>query len=214
MQRNKATAFKNNAPFINCVSKINGVKIDNTEDLDVVMPMYNLLEYSTNYRKTTGSLWNYYRDEPNDPLSSGSESFKYKTGITGNTYNVGDVEEGYDANKVGKNETELVIPLKHLNNFWRSLNTPLINCEVELILTWSKNCVLADMTLDAYADPAILAPSGAKIKITDTKLYVQVVTFLKENDTKLLEQLKTRFKKTTKWNKCRSEITIQPQNNN
>ena len=70
------------------------------------------------------------------------------------------------------------------------------------------------MTLDAYADPAILAPSGAKTKITDTKLYVQVVTFSKENDTKLLEQLKTRFKKTTKWNKCRSEITIQPQNNN
>ena len=57
--------FKNNAPFINCVSKINGVKIDNAEDLDVVMPMYNLLEYSKNYKKTTGSLWNYYRDEPN-----------------------------------------------------------------------------------------------------------------------------------------------------
>ena len=57
--------FKNNAPFINCISKINGVKIDNGEDLDVVMPMYNLLEYSKNYRNTTGSLWNYYRDEPN-----------------------------------------------------------------------------------------------------------------------------------------------------
>ena len=63
---NKNLAFKNNAPFINCISKINGVKIDNAEDLDVVMPMYNLLEYSKNYRKTTGSLWNYYRDEPSD----------------------------------------------------------------------------------------------------------------------------------------------------
>ena len=52
--------FKNNAPFINCISKINGVKIDKAEDLDAVMPMYNLLEYSKNYRKTTGSLWNYY----------------------------------------------------------------------------------------------------------------------------------------------------------
>ena len=67
-KRNKSVAFKNNAPFINCISKINGIKIDNAEDLDVVMPMYNLLEYSKNYRKTTGSLWNYYRDEPNNPL--------------------------------------------------------------------------------------------------------------------------------------------------
>ena len=67
-KRNKAITFKNNAPFINCISKLNGVKIDNAEDLDVVMPMYNLLEYSKNYRKTTGSLWNYYRDEPTDPL--------------------------------------------------------------------------------------------------------------------------------------------------
>ena len=84
-KRNKNIAFKNNAPFINCISKINGVKIDNAEDLDVVMPMYNLLEYSKNYRKTTGSLWNYYRDEPSNPLSSNSESFKYKTSIVGKT---------------------------------------------------------------------------------------------------------------------------------
>ena len=110
------------------------------------MPMYNLLEYSKNYRKTTGSLWNYYRGEPSDPFSSNSESFKYKTSITGNTYNAGDDEEGYDANKVGKNETELAIPLKHLSSLWRALNIPLINCEVELILTWLKNCVLVNMT--------------------------------------------------------------------
>ena len=58
----KKIVFKNNAPLINCISKTNGVKIDNAEDLDVVMPMYNLPEYSKNYRKTTGSLWNYYRD--------------------------------------------------------------------------------------------------------------------------------------------------------
>ena len=110
-KRNKATAFKDNAPFINCISKINGAKIDNAEDLDVVMPMHNLIEYSKNYRKTTGSLWNYYRDEPSDPLSSNSESFKYKTSITGNTYNVGDGEAGYNANRVSKNETEIVVPL-------------------------------------------------------------------------------------------------------
>ena len=76
-KRNKAMAFKNNAPLINCISKINGVQIDNAEEgLDVVMLMYNLLEYSKNYRKTTGGLWNYYRDEPSNTLSSNSESFK------------------------------------------------------------------------------------------------------------------------------------------
>ena len=116
VKRNKAVAFGNNAPFINCISKINGVQIDNAEDLDVVMPMYNFLEYSKNYRKTAGSLWNYYRDESSNPLSSNSESFKYKTSITGNTYNVGDGEAGYDAHKFGKNETEIVIPLKHLGD--------------------------------------------------------------------------------------------------
>ena len=163
-----------------------------------------MLECSKNYRKTTGSLWNYYRDEPSNPLSSDSESFKYKTSITGNTYNVGAGEAGYDANKVGKNETEVVIPLKHLSNFWRSLNIPLINCEVELILTWSKNCVLADMT-------ANVSPSGATFKITDTKLYVPVVTLSKEDDIKLLEQLKSGFKRTIKWNKFMSEMTIQPK---
>ena len=109
--------------------------------------MYNLLEYSKNYRKTTGSLRNYYRAKPSNPLSSNSESFKYKTSITGNTYNVGDSDDGYDADKVGKNETEVVIPVKHLSNFWRALNIPLIGCEIELILSWSKNCVFADMTV-------------------------------------------------------------------
>ena len=97
-KRNKSVAFKNNAPFINCISKINGVQIDNAEDLDVVMPMYNLLEYSKNYRKTTGTLWNYYRDELSYPFSSNSESFKQKTSITGNTYNLGVGDAGYDAN--------------------------------------------------------------------------------------------------------------------
>ena len=99
----KALHFKNNAPFINCISKINGVQIDNAEDLDVVMPMYSLLQYSKNYRKTTRRLWNYYRDEPCNLLSSNSESFKYKASITENIYNLVDGEADYNANKVGKN---------------------------------------------------------------------------------------------------------------
>ena len=102
--------------------------------------MFNLLEYSKHYRKTTGSQWNYYRDGPNDPLSSNFESFKYKTSITGNNYNVDEKITGddgnevdnpeCDANKVGKNETEVVIPLKPLSTLWRSLNIPLSNCGV------------------------------------------------------------------------------------
>ena len=119
-KRNKATAFKNNAPFINCISKINGVKIDNAEDLDVVMPMYNLLEYSKNYRKTTGSLWNYYRDEPSNPLSSNSESFKYKTSLKGKA----------PQNNDSLTNAKVVIPLKHLSNSWKILEIPLINCEL------------------------------------------------------------------------------------
>ena len=77
-KRNKSVVFKNNAPFINCISIINGVQIGNAENLEVVMPMYNLLEYSKSYRNTTGSLWNYYRDEPNNPLSSNSEFIQMK----------------------------------------------------------------------------------------------------------------------------------------
>ena len=217
-KRNKRVAFKNNAPFISCISKINGVQIDSAEDLNLVMPMCNLLEYSKNYRRITGSWWNYYRDELSDPRSCNSESFKYKTSITGNTYNVNAtifVDDGnqipnpnYDADKVGKNETEIVVPLKHLSNFWRTLNIPLINYVIELILSWSKNCALADMTVRAAGnnnDPqAIVASTGLEFQITDIKLYVPVVTLSKENDAKLLEQLKSEFKRTVKWNKYRS----------
>ena len=179
-KRNKNLVFKNNASFINCISKINGIKIDNAEDLDVVIPMYNLLEYSKNYRKTTCSLWNYYRDEPSNPLASNSESFKYKTSIVEKT----------PQNNDSLTNAKVVTPLKHLSNFWKSLAIPLVNCEVELILTWSKNYVLADMTVNAAANPTIVASSGATFKITDTKLCVPVVTLSKENDTQILEQLK------------------------
>ena len=193
-------------PFINCISKINGVKIDNAKDLDVVMLMYNLLEYSKKYRKATRSLWNYYRDRPSNPLSSNSESFKYKAGIAGKT------PEDNDS----LTNAKIVIPLKNLINFWMALNIPLVNCEVELILTWSKSCVLADMTTRNAegANLTIVDPSGATFKIKDKKMYVPVVTLSKENDTKLLEQLEIRFKRTIKWKKYRSKITIQPYNNN
>ena len=117
----KKLVFKNNAPFINCVSKINGVKIDNAEDLDFVMPMYNLLEYSKNYRKTTGSLWNYYKDEPNSSTDNNnithsilnSESFDYKANFMGN---------GVTNNNLTKNDVKVVVPLKFLEKFKYSIN--------------------------------------------------------------------------------------------
>ena len=123
-------AFKNNAPFISCLSKINGVLTENAEDVDVIMPMYNLLEYSKNYSKTPGSLWNYYRDELTDETNDNSgpnknvinsKSFKYKTSITGSTYNVTTTVNGYDANKEGTKEVEIAVSLKYLSNFWRTL---------------------------------------------------------------------------------------------
>ena len=106
-------------------------------------------------------------------LFSNTESFKYKTSITGNTYDGHDVDDDDDdANKVGENEIESVVPLKHLSNFWTTLNIPLINCEIELILTWSKTWALADMTARAPGNnndsSAIIAPIGLEFQITDT----------------------------------------------
>ena len=115
----------------------------------------------------------------------------------------------YDANKRGENKTEVFILLKHLINLWRSLEMPSITCEVELILTWSKNGALADMAADADANPAIVAPTGLKFQITDTSLYVPVVTLSTKDDNNFFEQLISGFKKTIKWNKYRSEMTNQ-----
>ena len=119
----------------------------------------------------------------------------------------------YDANKEGKNETEVLIPLKHLGNFWRSLEMPLIKCEVELIFTWSKNCAIADMAVDEDANAAVVAPTGLEFQIKDTKLYVPVVTLSKKDNNNFLDQLKSGFKRTIKWNKYRSEMTNQTKTN-
>ena len=119
----KGVAFKNWAPFTNCISEINNIQIDNCKDIDIVMPLYNLLEYSDNYAKTSGSLWQYYRDEPNNNLAD-SESFKSEKKITGKT-----------PNNDNEKDVEIVVPLKYLSNFWRTLEMSLTNCEVNLILT-------------------------------------------------------------------------------
>ena len=137
---NKKVIFKNCAPFTNCISKINNMQIDNAKDIDIVMPMYNLIEYGDNYAKTTGSLWQYCKDIParnnNNAIiifaeDNLTDSFNFKAKITGQTGNN------------GRKDVEIMVPLKYLSNFWRTLEMPLINCEINLILTWSSTCVLA-----------------------------------------------------------------------
>ena len=157
-------------------------------------------------------MWNYYRDEPNnlplngddppgvnynaDPITN-SEYFKYKSSITGKTTNENQEngENTEQGNTKTKKNIKIVVPLKHLSNFWRTLDMPLNNCEVSLTLTWYEKCVLTDITTqtaraaqgDNPARPAINAPRNATFQIKDTKLYVTVVTLSTEDDKKFLE---------------------------
>ena len=199
---NKKVIFKNCAPFTNCISEINNTQIDNAKDIDIVMPMYNLIEYSDNYAKTTGSLWQYCKDIParnvNDEIivfdgNNLTDSFNFKVKIIGQT--------GNDGTK----DVEIMVPLKYLSNFWRTLEMPLINCEVNLILTWSSTCVLIATGNQNQA---------ARFAITDTKLYVPVVTLSTQQNTKFLQQLKSGFKRVINWNKYLSKPELLAQNPN
>ena len=176
--------------------------------------MYNLLEYSKKY------LFNYYKDEPNEAEIANdngainisirnSKSFDYKT----NNKITGSLDAGEDE----KEDVTIAILLKHLGNFWRSLDIRLINCKITLILSWYKECVLVDRAfrgLPAAAANRINSPTSAKFELTDCKLYVPVVTLLAENDNKLLEQLKSGFRRSIKWNKYMSQLSNQNKNNN
>ena len=193
-ERDKGVIFKNCAPFINCISKINNTQIDNAKEIDIVMPMYSLIEYSDNYAKTTGSLWQYFRDDDGDGDNidiAGSKSFKSKVKITGKT-----------PNNDNEKDVEIMVPLKYLSNFWRTLEMPLINCEVNLILTWSSTCVITESN------------GAGTFAITDTKLYVPVVTLSTQENTKFLQQLKSGFKRVINWNKYLSKPELLAQNPN
>ena len=147
-----------------------------------------------------------------------SEAFKYKNKITCNTYNVDAGGQGYDVNKNGTQNIELAIPLKYLGNFWRALNIPLISREVFLELKWNKNCVITSLERrKVYAGPPVVrdnAPTGATLSITDCKLYVPVVTLPKDDEIKLLTNLKSGFKRERIWNKYRSQMTTETIHNN
>ena len=219
-RRYRPLILKNNALFVSCITRINGELIEDADDLDIVMPMYNLLEYSKNYRKTIGSFYNYYRDELSDDNNNNvvnSNAFKYKNKITGNTYNVAAGAAGQDANKVGTQKIELAISLKYLGNFWRALNIPLISCEVSLELEWNKNCVITSLEQrQIAAGPPVVngAPTGAALAINDCKLYIPVVTLSKDDKIKLLTNLKSGFKRDIIWNKYRSQMSTEATNNN
>ena len=202
-KKNRPLTFKNNAPFISCISRINSVLTENAEDLDIVIPMCNLLEYSKNYSKTFGSLWNCYRDELTDEASYdngsnknviNSKSFKYKTSIKRNTFNVAATAEDYDVKKEGTKKVSIPVPLKHLSNFWKTIDIPLINCKLSLALSWSASFVITSLekrlvTPAQGGNPADYddSPTNATFKIKDTKLYVLVVTLSAKNDNKLLQ---------------------------
>ena len=214
LRRNRSLILKNNAPFVSCMTKINNEFIEDADDLDIVMPIYNLLEYSKNYRKTIGSLYNYYRDElsdDNNPYNFpntnvvNSSAFKYKNKITGNT------------NRVGKQDVELAIPLTYLGNFWRALNIPLISWEVSLELKWNKNCVITSLERrQVDAGPPVVngTRTSATLAINNCNLCVSVVTLSKDDEIKLLTNLKSGFTREIIWNKYRSQMTTEAINNN
>ena len=180
-------AFKNCAPFMKCVTHINDERVDNTDNLDIVMPMYNLIEYSDNYSDTSGSLWQFKRGKspvtnagnPDNVSTANSTSFKYKSSLL-----KASVADGDD--RVFK-DVKIAVPLKYFSNFWRSLEMPLIYCKIHLKLNWSKNCVMSTI-------------SDTTFKITNTKLYLPIVTLSSKDDVKLVKLLEEWFKRSVYWN--------------
>ena len=166
------------------------------------MPMYNLIEYNNNYSKTSGSLWQYCKDIPavdnnnasvNFAENNRADSFNFKVKITSQT--------GDDGTK----NIEIMVPLKYLSNFWRTLEMLLINFEINLILTLSTDCVIVVSNV---------ANQNATFVITDTKLYIPVVTLSAQDNAKLLQQLKPDFKRIINWNKYLSKQELLAQNPN
>ena len=171
---NSVEAFKNCTPFRTCEVTINDEHVEKAEDLDIVMPMYNLLEYSDNYQDSTGSLYQFKRDEPPDDnadVANNTSSLVHKSKLISGTD---------DNNNV--NNVKLEVPLKYVSSFFRSLEMPLVNCKIDLELTWLKDCMIASFM------------------ITNTKLYVPVVTLSTEDNNNLTKQLNDGFKRTIYWN--------------
>ena len=163
---------------------------DTAENLDIVMPMYNLIEYSDNYQESSATLYQYKRDEPpeanaiDDLTVDNLSSFKYKVSFLGNPV---------VADNIAKRSVKVVVPLKYLSNFFRSLKMPLINCKIKLNLTWKKECVLS--TDDGTA----------VFIINDTKMYVRVITLSKEDNKDFIEQQSKGFQRSIYWNEYKTK---------
>ena len=187
-------ALKNCAPFAKCNLEINDEHVDTAENLDIVMPMYNLVEYSDNYQDSSATLYQYKRDEPPvddavaDLTADNSSSFKYKIKLLGNV-----TEVVGNAAGVRRLNVKIVVPLKHLSNFFRSLEMPLINSKIKLNLTWKKESVLSTGVGEAV------------FIINDTKLYVPVVTLSKEDNKDFIEQQNKRFQRSIYWNEYQTK---------
>ena len=167
--------FETCASFEKCRAEINETFVDETDFINITMPIYNLIEYSDKYSDTSGSFWQFKRDEitNNADVSNDNNaiSFKFKANLIGNKENNGT-----------KNGVKIAVPLKYLSNFWRSLEMPLINCKVEISLKWYERYLLT-------------AATTATFKITDAKHYVPIVTLSIEDNSKLTKLLNEGFKR-------------------
>ena len=160
--------------------------VDRAEHIYIAMPMYNLIEYSDNYSDTSGSLWQFKRDEVPannaDLTIDNSQSFKYKAALLGKT------ADAVNNTNSSVKDAKIVVPLKYLSNFWRSLEMPLVNCKVYLEVSWIEDCILSS------------AGNSAKFEITDAKLHVPIVTLSTKDSVNLTKQLSEGFKRSVYWN--------------
>ena len=187
---NTRLALKNCAPFTKCNLEINNEHVDTAENLDITMPMYNLIEYSDNYQDSSAILYQYKRDEPPEDhavanlTADNSSSFKCKVTLLGDPVLDGNIT---------KRSVKVVVPLKYSSNFFRSLEMPLINCKIKLNLTWKKECVLSTDV------------GNAVVIINDTKMYVPVVTLSKEDNKDFIEQQNKGFQRSIYWNEYKTK---------
>ena len=187
---NTRLALKNCAPFTKCNLEINDEHVDTAENLDITMPIYNLIEYSDNYQDSSATLYQYKRDEPPeanaiaDLTADNSSSFKYKFSLLGNPVLNGNIT---------KRSVKVVVPLKYLSYFFRLLEMPLINCKIKLNLTWKEECVLSNQD------------GAAPFIINDTKMYVPVATLSKEDNKNFIEQQNKGFQRYIYWNEYKTK---------
>ena len=206
-------AFKNCVPFTRCLTHINDEYVETAENVDIIMRMYNLIEYSDNYSDSSGSLYQFKRDEsptnddgnPNNVALDNSRSFKYKASLLGKA-------DEADGNNRSLKNTKIVVPLKYLSNFFRSLEMPLINCKIHLELNGNNNCVMYRAGTYAGGDNA--NDRETAFQITSTKLYVPIVTLSTKDNVNLTKQLNEGFKRSVYWNEYKLKIETKTADDN